>query len=87
MGNIIIECPACQKAIRASTGPFAKKSIRCTCGFLLDVKLERMAEETCPHCGNNVVYDRKNKEGATCPVCRNKIHAASEQVEISCPSC
>ena len=87
MPQIIIECPACRKPIRAGIGVFSKKKIYCNCGFAIDVSAERMAEKQCPHCGNTVVYDRKNSESATCPVCHMKINAGKELIKISCPSC
>lgn len=87
MANIVIECPACKKPVRAGTGFFAKKNIKCTCGYMINVNMERLAQDTCPHCGNEVVYDRTKKDSATCPVCHAKIHSGTEKVKINCPSC
>ncbi len=87
MGSIIIECPACGKSVQASTGLFAKKQVKCSCGYMIDVASEKMAEETCPHCGNTVIYDRKKRDSATCPVCHKKIHAGKEAVKFTCPAC
>lgn len=82
-----MECPACKKPVQAGTGLFAKKNIRCSCGYTINVQLEKMATDTCPHCGNDVVYDRTKKASATCPVCHAKIHAGTEKVKLRCPSC
>lgn len=87
MGNYVTECPACHKPLQVNTGLFAKKKLKCSCGYLMDVAAERMAEETCPHCGNIVVYDRSKSASATCPTCHSKIKAGEEKVELSCPAC
>lgn len=87
MGNYVTECPACHKPLQVSTGLFAKKKMKCSCGYLIDIAAEKMAEEICPHCGNTVVYDRSKSASATCPTCHSKIKAGGEKIEISCPSC
>lgn len=87
MSEIIIECPACKKSVRAGTGIFAKKKVKCSCGYVIDVNSERMAEDICPHCGNKVIYDRKKKASASCPVCHAKINAGAEMVKLTCPAC
>lgn len=87
MANFVIECPACGKPIQAGTGLFSKKKIKCSCGYMLDVNTERMAQDICPHCGNAVVYDRSKSKSATCPVCHIKINAGTETVKLTCPAC
>lgn len=87
MANFVMECPACGKPIQASTGLFAKKRIKCSCGYMLDVNTERIAQDICPHCGNAVVYDRSKSKSATCPVCHTKINAGTETVKLTCPAC
>lgn len=87
MANFVIECPACGKPVRAGTGLFSKKKIKCTCGYLLNVSVERMAEEICPHCGNTVIYDRTKRQSAACPVCHTKINAGTETATLTCPAC
>lgn len=87
MANFVIECPACKRALQAGTGLFARKQIRCSCGYVIDVRSERMTEESCPHCGNTVIYDRSKAKDAVCPVCHVKIHSQSETIKITCPSC
>lgn len=87
MAKFVMECPACKKPIQAGTGLFAKKNIKCSCGYTINVQLEKMATDTCPHCGNDVVYDRTKKDSATCPVCHTKIHAGTEKIKLHCPSC
>ena len=87
MSEIIIECPACNKAVRAGTSIFAKKKVKCSCGYVIDVNSERMTEDICPHCGNKVVYDRKKKASASCPVCHTRINAGTEMVKLTCPAC
>lgn len=87
MANFVIECPACNKPIQAGTGIFAKKKIKCSCGYVVDVNSERMAEDDCPHCGNKVIYDRSKSTTACCPVCHTKINSGKETVKITCPAC
>ena len=87
MANFVMECPACGKPIQAGTGLFSKKKIKCSCGYMLDVNTERMAQDICPHCGNAVVYDRSKSKSATCPVCHTKINAGTETVKLTCPAC
>lgn len=87
MANFIIECPACKKPLQAGTGLFSKKKVKCSCGYSLDVSSERFAQEPCPHCGNNVIYDRSKSKSAVCPVCHTKIHSGTEMIKITCPAC
>ena len=87
MARFVIECPACKKPLQADTGLFAKKNIKCSCGYTINVQQEKLATERCPHCGNDVVYDRTKKESATCPVCHAKIHAGTEKIKLYCPGC
>lgn len=87
MAKFVMECPACKKPVQGETGLFAKKNIRCSCGYTLHVQAEKMASDTCPHCGNEVVYDRTKKSSATCPVCHAMIHDGKEEVKLHCPTC
>ena len=87
MAKYIIECPRCKKPIEASTGLFAKKEIVCPeCKRKIDLALEKMVEETCPHCGGRVVYDRTKPSSAICPTCHTNIKSGKQE-EITCPSC
>lgn len=87
MANIVIECPNCQKPVLASTSIFAKKHVKCSCGFPIDVNAEKMTTKKCPHCGNEVAYERKKSDSAKCPVCHAKINSGTETVKITCPGC
>jgi membrane protease subunit (stomatin/prohibitin family)/predicted RNA-binding Zn-ribbon protein involved in translation (DUF1610 family)/regulator of protease activity HflC (stomatin/prohibitin superfamily) len=87
MAKYVIICPACQKALQASTGLFSKKKIKCVCGYLIDTNLEKLTEELCPHCGNTVIYDRTKSKKAECPVCHAKINTGKERVKFTCPNC
>lgn len=90
MSKFVIECPNCGRYAQASTGFFAKKHVRCTCGHKIKVKTEKMKSKECPHCGNTVIYDQSKGEKAVCPVCHEKINTAVDKnslVEITCPSC
>lgn len=87
MAKFVMECPVCKKPIQAGTGLFAPKNIKCSCGYTVNVQLEKMATDTCPHCGNTVIYDRTKKESATCPTCHTKIHAGTEKIKLHCPTC
>lgn len=90
MAKFVMECPQCGKYAEAKTGFFARKKIDCACGYVIDVRTDRLASRECPHCGNNVVFDQSKGEKAECPVCHEPINTFSEQTqteEISCSQC
>lgn len=90
MAKFVIECPRCGKYVEAKTGFFARKKIDCACGYTINVRTDKMASRTCPHCGNNVVFDQSRGADARCPVCGEAINTMAEQtkaVEFSCRQC
>ena len=90
MGKFVIECPNCGRYAEAKKGFFAKKKIECSCGYIIDVRTDKMASRTCPHCGNVVVFDQSKGARAKCPVCGEPINTMAEQaqtVEFSCARC
>ena len=90
MAKFAIECPSCGKYAEAKTGFFAKKKIVCSCGYIIDVRTDKMAYRKCPHCGNMVAYDQSKGDKAECPVCRTAINTMAinqASVEISCKQC
>lgn len=89
MAKFAIECPVCGKFAEAKTGFFARKKIDCSCGNIIDVRTEKLASSLCPHCGNQVVYDRTRGARAECPVCHEKIDTSAKQQveEFSCAQC
>ena len=90
MAKFVIECPRCGKYVEAKTGFFARKKIDCACGYTINVRTEKMSSRTCPHCGNNVVFDQSKGADACCPVCGEAINTMAEQtkaVEFSCRQC
>ena len=90
MSKFIIACPVCHNYVEASTGFFASKHIRCTCGNVINVKTDRMATKNCPSCGNNVVYDQAEGTNAKCPVCHAQLvtdASYSNLVHFRCPTC
>lgn len=90
MSKFVIECPVCGRYAEAKTGFFAKKKIDCTCGNTIDVRTDKMACRTCPHCGNVVVFDQSKGEKAKCPVCGKPINTMAEQNQMedfSCAQC
>ena len=90
MAKFIMECPNCGRYVEAKTGFFARKKIDCTCGYIINVKTEKLAARTCPHCGNEVVFDQSKGEKALCPVCHEPINTQAEQTkmeEFSCGQC
>ena len=90
MAKFVMECPRCGKFAEAKTGFFARRKIDCTCGYVIDVKLDKLASRECPHCGNNVVFDQSKGEKADCPICHEPINTFSAQTqteEISCSQC
>lgn len=90
MSKFIIECPRCGKYTEASTWLFSKKKIDCVCGYTIDVRTDKMSSRTCPHCGNDVVFDQSKGSKALCPICHEKINTpenVANMVEFQCPSC
>ncbi len=90
MPKFVIECPHCGRYAEAKTGFFARKKIDCACGYTIDVRTDKLSSRTCPHCGNNVVFDQSKGANAKCPVCGEPINTMAEQdktVEFSCAQC
>ena len=90
MSKFVIECPNCGRYAEAKTGFFARKKIDCSCGCTIDVRTDKLASRTCPHCGNHVVFDQSKGAKAKCPVCGEPINTMAEQdktVEFSCGQC
>lgn len=94
MSKFIIECPKCGKYAQANSGWFGiiggTKKLPCVCGYTIQVKTDKMASRTCPHCGNVVVFDQSKGEKAKCPVCGEPINTMAEQSqteEFSCAQC
>ena len=90
MAKFVMECPNCGNYVEAKTGFFSKKKLECSCGYTIDVKTDRLTSRTCPHCGNNVVFDQSKGASAKCPVCKEPINTMAEQsnmVEFSCEQC
>lgn len=90
MSKFVIECPSCGRYAEASTGFFAKKKIDCACGYVINVKTDKLSSKACPHCGNTVVFDQSKGEDAKCPVCHEKINTRESMAalsEFTCPSC
>lgn len=90
MSKFVIECPVCGRYAQAKTWFFAKKKIDCACGNTINVRTDKMASRTCPHCGNVVVFDQTKGEKAKCPVCGEPINTMAEQnqmEEFSCAQC
>ena len=90
MGKFVIKCPDCGSYVEMSTGLFAKKEVKCSCGKIISAKEDLLLSKVCPHCGNNVMYDQRLGEKATCPLCHKKINTVAEKfafVELICPNC
>ena len=90
MSKFMMECPVCHGYVEASTGFFAKKHIRCSCGFVIDVKTDRMVSRACPSCGNTVIYDQAEGEDAKCPVCHAALVTAESRnrlLHFRCRTC
>lgn len=90
MGKFVIECPECGSYVEVSTGLFAKKMVKCSCGNIINTKEEMLSSKVCPHCGNTVMFDQRKGEKATCPICHQKINTVADKiafVELTCPNC
>ena len=90
MAKFIMECPSCHGYVEAKTGLFAKKRIRCSCGYVIDVNADRMTSRVCPTCGNSVVYDQSKGGNAKCPVCHKQLvpdGSLNNLVHFRCATC
>lgn len=90
MEKFVIECPSCGRYAEARSGFLARKRIECSCGHVIDVRMERMAVRECPHCGNEVVFDQAKGKHAKCPVCGEPINAMAPGAgaeEFTCAQC
>ena len=90
MSKFVIACPVCHNYTEASTGLFASRSIRCSCGNIIRVKTDRLTTRRCPSCGNDVVYDQADCGRARCPVCHGQLvtdAAMNALVHFSCGAC
>lgn len=87
MAKFAIECPACGKYAEAKTGFFSRKKVDCSCGYVIDVKTDKLASRQCPHCGNQVAFDQSKGDNALCPVCREKINTLAEKQKLHAFSC
>ena len=88
MSKFVIECPQCHNYTMASH--VLNRHVKCTCGYEISVKNDRLAAKECPHCHNTVIYDQAKGEKAVCPVCKEPINTTESMknaVEIHCPSC
>ena len=90
MSKFTIACPSCGSYAEARTGFFARKKIDCACGYIIDVRTDKLIVRECPHCGNMAVIDQSKGENALCPVCKEPINTLAEQSrmeEFSCKQC
>lgn len=90
MEKYVIQCPDCGSYNEVKKGLFAKKTVKCTCGKVINVKDRFLENKKCPHCGNSVVFDIRKGENALCPVCKKKINLIEDKfllVEVKCPHC
>jgi membrane protease subunit (stomatin/prohibitin family)/predicted RNA-binding Zn-ribbon protein involved in translation (DUF1610 family) len=92
MAKFVMDCPKCGKYAEAKTGwwIFGTKKIDCVCGYIIDVKTEKIKAKNCPHCGNDVIYDQSKSDDALCPVCKNKVNTSDSMkktTDFSCPQC
>lgn len=82
MAKFSISCPNCGKYAEARTGFFASKKINCSCGYVINVKTDKLASRICAHCGNQIVYDQSKGEDATCPICRDKVNTLADNQKL-----
>ena len=95
MADFIIECPSCGSYASARKGIFGTQlfgthTIDCACGYKINVSADKVTSRTCPHCGNEVIFDQSKGDKALCPVCHEKINTSAlvgNMAQIRCPSC
>ena len=47
MSKFVIECPNCGRFAEAKTGFFARKKIDCACGFVINVRTDKLTSRKC----------------------------------------
>ena len=47
MSKFVIECPNCGRFAEAKSGFFARKKIDCACGFVINVRTDRLTSHQC----------------------------------------
>lgn len=87
MAHFSIACPVCGKYAEGKTGFFSKKKIACSCGNVIDVRIDKLAAKQCPHCGNQIVFDQTKGTNAVCPVCHAPVNTLSDQQQMETFSC
>ena len=87
MAKFAIACPKCGKYAEGKTGFFARKKIECSCGNIIDVRIDKLAARECPHCGNQIVYDQTKGADAVCPICQEKVNTLADQQKLQVFSC
>ena len=87
MAKFAIACPVCGKYAEAKTGFFAKKKIECSCGNIINVKVDKLASKQCPHCGNQIVFDQTKGADAVCPICHKPVNTLADQQQTETFSC
>lgn len=87
MAKFAIECPVCGKYAEGKTGFFAKKKIDCACGYIINVRTDKLASRTCAHCGNMIVYDQTKGNEANCPICHSRVNTLADNQQTETFSC
>ena len=90
MSKFMIECPKCHKYNEAANGLFARRSIPCPCGNIINVRNDKIVTRVCPNCGNTVVYDQSEGTKARCPVCGKQLVADGDMkklIHFPCRTC
>ena len=87
MSKFVMECPSCGKYVEAKSGFFAKKKIDCSCGYTIDVKLDKISTRVCPHCGNTFAHDQSTGTKVRCPVCRETVVTTNNNTKTAAFSC
>lgn len=88
--SFVIACPKCGTYVEGSTGIFASNTLKCSCGYKIDLNVEALQSKECPHCGNMVKYDVRKGDDAVCPICKEKLGAVQDimnKIDLSCPTC
>lgn len=95
MAKFIIQCPKCGGYAQASngllkTGFGGTRKIRCSCGYQINIRKDKITTRTCPNCKIPVVFDQSKGKDAVCPICKTKINTQDSvlhMVQFKCPSC
>ena len=79
MAEFVMTCPDCNAPLIVNTWFFSKRKVKCECGKV--VVATKIAEESCPECGNKIVYNRSTTHYPQCQTCKHIIDVRARNMK------